>query len=151
MLMTLKECEDGVRQGCISKQLSCTWLQKHKLQELCRPINTLDYKVFIYTRVSSTHNPKYRIYLSVYGSTALCWSSAVFQFLNPFTQSVWLLGWGISPSQGRYLHTGQHKHRIHTMTSILQVRFEPKIPAFEKAKTVHVLDCDRQNIGSEMI
>jgi hypothetical protein len=29
-----------------------------------------------------------------------------------FTQSVGLLGREISPSQGRYLHTGQHKHRI---------------------------------------
>jgi hypothetical protein len=36
----------------------------------------------------------------------------LFQFLNLFTQSVGLLGRGISPSQGRYLHTGQHKHRI---------------------------------------
>jgi hypothetical protein len=33
------------------------------------------------------------------------------QFLN-LRQSVGLLGRGISPSQGRYLHTGQHKHRI---------------------------------------
>jgi hypothetical protein len=32
-----------------------------------------------------------------------------------FTQSVGHLGRGISPSQGRYLHTGQHKHRIHTI------------------------------------
>jgi hypothetical protein len=29
-----------------------------------------------------------------------------------FTQSVGLPGRGISPSQGHYLHTGQHKHRI---------------------------------------
>jgi hypothetical protein len=29
-----------------------------------------------------------------------------------YTQSVGLLGWGISPSQGLYLHTEQHKHRI---------------------------------------
>jgi hypothetical protein len=36
----------------------------------------------------------------------------LFQFLDLFTQLVGLLGWGISPSQGRYLHTGQHKHRI---------------------------------------
>jgi hypothetical protein len=35
----------------------------------------------------------------------------LFQFLDLFTQSVGLLGWGISPSQGRYLHTGQHKHK----------------------------------------
>jgi hypothetical protein len=36
----------------------------------------------------------------------------LFQFRNLFTQSVKPLGRGISPSQGRYLHTGQHKHRI---------------------------------------
>jgi hypothetical protein len=52
------------------------------------------------------------IYLSIYGSTALCWTFAAFQFLNIFTQSVGFLGRGISQSQGRYLHTGQHEHRI---------------------------------------
>jgi hypothetical protein len=41
----------------------------------------------------------------------------LFQFLNP-TQSVELLGRGISPSQGRYLHTEQHKHRINAHTDI---------------------------------
>jgi hypothetical protein len=35
------------------------------------------------------------------------WALAVF-----CTQSIGLLGRGISPSQGRYLHTEQHKHRI---------------------------------------
>jgi hypothetical protein len=35
------------------------------------------------------------------------------QFRNLFfSQSVGFLGRGIRPSQGRYLHTGQHKHRI---------------------------------------
>jgi hypothetical protein len=29
-----------------------------------------------------------------------------------FTQTVGLFGRVISPSQGRYLYTGQHKHRI---------------------------------------
>jgi hypothetical protein len=29
-----------------------------------------------------------------------------------YTQAVGLLGWGISLSQGRYLHIEQHKHRI---------------------------------------
>jgi hypothetical protein len=38
----------------------------------------------------------------------------LFQFLNLFTQSVGLLGRGISWSQDRYLHTEQHKHRIRT-------------------------------------
>jgi hypothetical protein len=35
-----------------------------------------------------------------------------FQVLNLFTHSVGLLGRGTSPSQDRYLNTGQHKHRI---------------------------------------
>jgi hypothetical protein len=56
------------------------------------------------------------------------WS--LLQFRNLFfTQTVGLLERVISPSQGRYLHTGQHKHRL-----------EPTIPAFERAKTVHALD-----------
>jgi hypothetical protein len=36
----------------------------------------------------------------------------LFQFLNLLTQPVGLLGRGISPSQGHYLHTGQDRHRI---------------------------------------
>jgi hypothetical protein len=51
------------------------------------------------------------------------------QFLN-LRHSVVLLGRVISPSQGRYL----------TQTSMPRVGFEPTIPAFERAKTVHALD-----------
>jgi hypothetical protein len=36
-----------------------------------------------------------------------------FSFLI-FTQSVGLLGRGISPSQGRHIHTGQHKENERT-------------------------------------
>jgi hypothetical protein len=43
---------------------------------------------------------------------------------------------GISPSQGLYLHTEQHKHRINTQSH----QFEPTTLAFERAKTVHALD-----------
>jgi hypothetical protein len=53
-----------------------------------------------------------------------------------FTQSVGFLGQEISQSQGRYLHTGQH-----------QVGFEPTIPVFEWAKTVHALDSAATVIG----
>jgi hypothetical protein len=35
------------------------------------------------------------------------------QFRNHFSQTVGLLERVISPSQGRYLHTGQLKHRMH--------------------------------------
>jgi hypothetical protein len=52
------------------------------------------------------------------------------QFLNP-RHSVGLRRVIIS-SQGRYL--------THTQTSMPQVGFQPTIPAFERAKTVHALD-----------
>jgi hypothetical protein len=52
------------------------------------------------------------IYLSVCGSTALYWTLAAFSVSWSLTQSVGLLEWGISLSQGRYPHTGHHKHRI---------------------------------------
>jgi hypothetical protein len=45
------------------------------------------------------------------------------QFRNHFfTQTVGLLGRVISPSQGRYLHTGQAKHRIKAYTDIHALR-----------------------------
>jgi hypothetical protein len=57
--------------------------------------------------------------------------------------TVGLLGRVISSSQGLYLNTGQHKHRINIythQTSMPCVRFEPTIPASERAKTVHALN-----------
>jgi hypothetical protein len=62
-------------------------------------------------------DPNISIYLSIYlylsiALQPLAGSWLRFQFLDLFTQSVGLLGRGISPSQVRYLHTGQHKHRI---------------------------------------
>jgi hypothetical protein len=41
-----------------------------------------------------------------------------FSFVIFFTQTVGLLGRVISPSQGLYLNTGQHKHRINAHTDI---------------------------------
>jgi hypothetical protein len=52
--------------------------------------------------------------ISVYGYTVLCWVVAAFSVSQFYTQSVGHLGRWISPSQGRYLHTEQHKHRINT-------------------------------------
>jgi hypothetical protein len=49
------------------------------------------------------------VYLRLY--SPLLGLGRFFSFLI-FTQSVGLLGRGISPSQGRYLHTGQHEYRI---------------------------------------
>jgi hypothetical protein len=67
---------------------------------------------------------------------------SLIQFRNHFSQTVGLLGRVISPSQGRYLNTGRHKHRINSythQTSLPWVGFEPTIPASERAKTVHAL------------
>jgi hypothetical protein len=60
----------------------------------------------------STH-PSVRpsTYLPIYGSAALVDLGRFFSFLI-YTQSVGLLRRGISPSQGRYLHTKQHTRRI---------------------------------------
>jgi hypothetical protein len=60
-----------------------------------------------------------------------------FSFLI-FRQSVWLLGRGIDPSQGLYLHTGQHIENKRTHT---KAGFEPTITASELAKTVHASHC----------
>jgi hypothetical protein len=46
----------------------------------------------------------------IYASTDFCWALAAFPSSWSFTQTVELLGLGISPSQGRYLYIEQHKH-----------------------------------------
>jgi hypothetical protein len=49
----------------------------------------------------------------------------------------------MSSSQGLYLHTGQHKHRISAythQTPVPCVGFEPMIPATERAKTLRALE-----------
>jgi hypothetical protein len=54
----------------------------------------------------------------------------------------------ISPSQGRYLTQTENKHR---QTYIHRVGFEPTIPAFERAKTVHDLHRAATVIGCLII
>jgi hypothetical protein len=51
-------------------------------------------------------------YLSTMALQPLVGPWPLFQFLHIFTESVGRFGRGISPSQDRYLHTEQHKHRI---------------------------------------
>jgi hypothetical protein len=92
------------------------------------------------------------IHLSIYLSIYLIYLSValqsfvgpwpLFQFLYPLTQSVGLLGRGISPSQDRYLRTEQRKQ-----ISLPEVGFEPTIPLFERTKTVHAFDRAATVIG----
>jgi hypothetical protein len=65
------------------------------------------------------------------------------QFLDHFLQTVGLPGRVIRSSQGLYLNTEQHKHRINAYThktSMPYVGFETMIPASERANAVHALD-----------
>jgi hypothetical protein len=71
--------------------------------------------------------------LSIYGSTAF---SLDLGRLLIYIQLVGHLGWGISQSQGRHLHTEQHKHRINAKTSMPLVGFEPTTPVFQRGKRV---------------
>jgi hypothetical protein len=67
------------------------------------------------------------------------------QFRNHFSQTVGLLGRVISTSQGRYLHTGQHKHRIDAYTHTLNIHVlsgirthDPSVRASEDSSSLKV-------------
>jgi hypothetical protein len=64
-------------------------------------------------------------------------------------QLVGLLVRWIGPTQGLYLHTGQHKTEKRGHTSMRRVGFELMIPVFERSKTVRALD--RSAIGTGVI
>jgi hypothetical protein len=49
-------------------------------------------------------------------------------------------GRGIGPTQGLYLHTGQHNTEKRGHTSMPRVGFEPTIPVLERPKTVRAID-----------
>jgi hypothetical protein len=76
----------------------------------------------IFVSIYHCHKLLDLIHLSIYLSIYLWLYSPLFdlgrffQFLNLFAPSVGLLGRGISPSHGGYIHTEQHKHRINAHT-----------------------------------
>jgi hypothetical protein len=65
--------------------------------------------------------------------------------MNMFGHLVGLLGCGISPTQGLYLHKS-HNTEKRRHTSMPRAGFEPVIPVFERPKTVRALD--RAAIGT---
>jgi hypothetical protein len=63
--------------------------------------------------LSVKHREDFTFLLHIYSSTALVDIIRFFFFsFLIYTQPVGLLGRWISPSQGRYFHTEQHKHRL---------------------------------------
>jgi hypothetical protein len=71
-------------------------------------------------------------------------------FVIFFTQTVGLLGGVSSPSQGRYLHTGQHKHRINAHTNIRALSgirtHDPSVRAREDGSCLRTLGHCNQHI-----
>jgi hypothetical protein len=87
--------------------------------------------------------------LSICGSTALCWALAAISV----SWSLYTVGrtpWTGDQPVARTLHAHRtaYKHRISTQTSMPWAEIEPTIPAFERAKTVHTLDCAAAVIGT---
>jgi hypothetical protein len=76
------------------------------------------------------------------------WNSPFHFGLLDIRHSVGHLGQVISSSQGLYLYTNIEKctHTQH-QTSMPWIGFEPTIPASERAKTVHALDCSATMMG----
>jgi hypothetical protein len=58
------------------------------------------------------HYYYYYYYYYYYGCTALCWALSSFSVSWSYTHTAGLIGRVISPSQGLYLHTEQHKRTI---------------------------------------
>jgi hypothetical protein len=91
------------------------------------------------------------IHSFINGSTAhLLGLGPFFSFVIFFTQTVGLLGRAISPSQGRYLHTGQHKQRINAYTDIHALRgirtHDPSVRAGENDSCLRPrCHCDRHH------
>jgi hypothetical protein len=81
-----------------------------------------------------------------YGSTTLVGLGHFFSSLS-HTQSVELLGRVISPSQGSYLHTEQHKHRINAqrLDALSGIRtLDPSFRASEDSScSIPRSHCDR--------
>jgi hypothetical protein len=77
----------------------------------------------------------------------------LFKFLDIFTQSVVLLGRGINPSQGRYLHIEQDKHRINLQNIQALSGIRPPDSIVRASKNSSCLrlrsHCDRPKLLSE--
>jgi hypothetical protein len=81
---------------------------------MCPPLIFLLYKDLImkYNILALCKFVVWGLFIHQWLYTPLLGPGLFFSFVIFFTQTVGLLGQVISPLQGRYLHAGQHKHRI---------------------------------------
>jgi hypothetical protein len=88
------------------------------------------------------------IHPSIYCSIAFCWALPAFSVSWSFTQSVELFGGGINLSQRPLpAHRRAQTQNKNIQTCMLHGEFEPMIPMFERAKTVHAFDRAATVIG----
>jgi hypothetical protein len=89
--------------------------------------------------------------LSVYGSTTLCWTLAAFSVSWSYYTVGRTLWMGDQPVARQLpAHRTAETQNKRTQTSIPQVGFEPTIPVFEQAKTVHALESTATVIGCSL-
>jgi hypothetical protein len=77
--------------------------------------------------------------LSACGSTNLCWNLAAFLFSWSFAQLDSLDGGLARRKAAKCTHGTAETQNKCTQTSMSQVRYEARIPAFQRAKTFHAL------------
>jgi hypothetical protein len=83
------------------------------------------------------------IIIIISGSIALLLSLGLFLGSLSYTQSVGLLGQGISLSQDLYLYQRKHKDNKCAQTSTFPPGFKPMTPAFDRTKVVRLCcHCD---------
>jgi hypothetical protein len=87
-------------------------------------------------------------YIFFIGSLAHSERRPLIQFRNHFSQTVGLLGRVISPSQGCYINTGQHKHRINAYTHTPNIHassgiraHDPSVRASEDSSWLRLRGC----------
>jgi hypothetical protein len=98
-----------------------------------RPLSKKSYQISVRTILSEIKP----IYLWLY--SPLLDLDRFFSFLI-CTKAAGLLGRGISPSQRHYLHRTTQTENKRIQTSMRWVGFQPTIPVFKRAKTLHALD-----------
>jgi hypothetical protein len=98
-----------------NQTLPVTWTVSWWLSVLRTTITANDSRNQLFQALMSTYlyNSTF-IFLNVFPAHSV--PRPLLQFRNHFSQTVGLLGRVISPSQGRCLNTGQHKHRINAYT-----------------------------------
>jgi hypothetical protein len=81
------------------------------------------------------------------GLLSCCCSEFISETYVSIGQLVGLLGRGIRPTQGLYLHTEQHNTEKRRHTSMPRVGFETKTPVFERPNEVPASDSSAIGTG----